>query len=146
LSINIDLKRFEHFKDADVYISAAAVGDYRPESYSRSKIKKGEGGLILKLERTPDVLKLVGSLKRAGQVVVGFAAETEDLLKNAEKKLVVKNLDAVVANDVKSGVFGSDETTLYFVTKNSVEKISGTKEEAALKVMELISGLFNFPA
>ena len=136
----------EHFKDADVYVSAAAVGDYRPKSYSPSKIKKGEGTLTLELERTPDVLKLVGSLKRAGQVVVGFAAETDDLLENAKRKLSGKNLDAVVANDVRSGVFGSDETTLYFVTEGSVERISGTKEEAALRVMELISKLLNSPA
>jgi phosphopantothenoylcysteine decarboxylase/phosphopantothenate--cysteine ligase len=84
---------------------AAAVGDYRPASYARQKIKKGPGGHSVELARNPDILKAVARLNKSGsqlQVVVGFAAETEDLLENARKKLDQKKLDLIVANDVSA--------------------------------------------
>jgi len=85
---------------ATVVVAAAAVADYRPASPSPSKVKKGEGPLTLELVRTPDILAGLGRSKREGVVLVGFAAETNDLEKNAAAKLAAKNLDLIVANDV----------------------------------------------
>jgi phosphopantothenoylcysteine decarboxylase / phosphopantothenate---cysteine ligase len=107
----------------DILIAAAAVADFRPAKTAAEKIKKrpGEQGLTLELVRTPDILAEVADQRRAAgwpRVVVGFAAETQDLLENASAKLKAKQLDLIVANDVTqpgSG-FGSDEnrvTLLY---------------------------------
>ncbi|MDQ2975731.1 MAG: bifunctional phosphopantothenoylcysteine decarboxylase/phosphopantothenate--cysteine ligase CoaBC [Acidobacteriota bacterium] len=85
---------------ASVFIGTAAVADYRPVKRSLRKIKKTQTSLILELERTPDILEEVARAKRDGQLVVGFAAETENILGNAREKLRSKNLDAIVANDV----------------------------------------------
>jgi phosphopantothenoylcysteine decarboxylase/phosphopantothenate--cysteine ligase len=88
----------------DVLMMAAAVADYRPASRAEDKIKKGEGGLTLRLERTPDILVSVADLRADGwpRLVVGFAAETRDLLDNAAAKLARKRLDLMVANDVSA--------------------------------------------
>ncbi|MEO2069126.1 MAG: phosphopantothenoylcysteine decarboxylase, partial [Desulfurobacteriaceae bacterium] len=91
----------EEVKDADLYISAAAIGDFKPAKPEKEKIKKTKEKLILELERTEDILKIVSGNRRNGQVIVGFAAETKDLVENARKKIESKKLDAVVANDVK---------------------------------------------
>ena len=96
---------------ATVVIAAAAVSDYRPVAASASKIKKTDGPVTLELVRTPDILKGLGEAKGA-RLLVGFAAETEDLVGNARKKLEAKNLDLVVANDVTApgaGFGGRDE-------------------------------------
>ncbi len=102
----------ERFEGADIVIKAAAVADYRPARSAPSKIKKEEGTLKIELERNPDILAELGG-KKGGKVLVGFAAETEDLLKNAEEKLRKKNLDLIVANDVsKEGAGFSADTNL----------------------------------
>jgi phosphopantothenoylcysteine decarboxylase / phosphopantothenate---cysteine ligase len=95
---------------ADVIVMAAAVADFRPKLAAPGKLKKQEGPPEIVLEPTPDILAGLGAAKRAGQVLVGFAAETDDLLANAEAKLAAKRLDLVVANDVSApGVgFGHD--------------------------------------
>jgi phosphopantothenoylcysteine decarboxylase/phosphopantothenate--cysteine ligase len=85
---------------ADVIIMAAAIADYRPKNPLPSKLKKGPGDLTLTLERTEDILAKLGKNKRKGQILVGFAAETDDLLANARTKLDAKQCDWVVANDV----------------------------------------------
>ncbi|WP_163327752.1 bifunctional phosphopantothenoylcysteine decarboxylase/phosphopantothenate--cysteine ligase CoaBC [Desulfurobacterium thermolithotrophum] len=128
----------EATKDVDIYISAAAIGDYRPIKREEKKIKKSERKLILELERTPDILKLIGEGKRNGQIVIGFAAETDNLVENARKKIEEKNLDAIVANDVKKGIFGSDKTEISFITKKGEFLISGSKEEVSIKIVQLI--------
>ena len=137
----------KEFGSANVYISAAAIGDYTPVKKSSKKIKKGEGILTLELKRTPDILKTVGEKKRENQIVVGFAAETENLTENAVKKLKKKNLDFVAANNVKSGVFGSDENRVYLIDKTGEKlEISGKKEEVAFKILETVAKrLKNFP-
>jgi phosphopantothenoylcysteine decarboxylase/phosphopantothenate--cysteine ligase len=84
---------------ADVIIAAAAVSDYRPATRSASKLKKTDAPQSLELARTPDILKTLGASK-GGRLLVGFAAETESLLDEARRKLVSKNLDLIVANDV----------------------------------------------
>lgn len=94
--------------NATVIIAAAAVSDYRAKETSKTKIKKSDGELELRLERTPDILREVAKTRREGQIIVGFAAETEALLTNAREKLVSKQLDAVVANDVSKADSGFD--------------------------------------
>src|SRR6185369_5123390 len=86
--------------DADVVIMAAAVADFRPVAAADHKLKKDHGVPTIVLEPTPDILAGLGRAKRPGQVLVGFAAETDDLLANAQRKLTGKHLDLLVANDV----------------------------------------------
>jgi phosphopantothenoylcysteine decarboxylase/phosphopantothenate--cysteine ligase len=98
-----------HQEGCSVVIKAAAVSDYRPKVFSQQKIKKGDSDTTLALERTKDILAELGR-KKGNRILVGFAAETEDLVSNAKKKLEEKNLDFIVVNDVtKPGVgFGRD--------------------------------------
>lgn len=106
--------------DADIVIQAAAPADFTPESVADQKIKK-QGGeqLVLTLKQTPDVAAQVGKLKKPEQTLIGFAAETQDVLSNAEKKLAKKNLDMIVANDVTAPGAGFDVDTniVTFVTR-----------------------------
>jgi phosphopantothenoylcysteine decarboxylase/phosphopantothenate--cysteine ligase len=88
------------FSDADLAIATAAVSDYAPAEIAPHKLKKDSDALILRLKRTPDVLAEMGKRKRNGQVLVGFAVETEDLEANAVRKLRNKNLDFIVLNDI----------------------------------------------
>jgi len=99
------------YPDMDIVVKAAAVADYRPAAPSAQKIKKGKAVLRLPLDRTDDILALLGKRKRK-QVLVGFAAETERLLESARGKLERKNLDLLVANDVSGGVFGEDDSSV----------------------------------
>jgi len=96
---------------ATIFIGAAAVADYRPVKRSPEKIKKTEPSLSLELERTPDILREVAEAKQDGLLVIGFAAETENVLQNARKKLNTKSLDAIVANDVSRDGVGFDTVT-----------------------------------
>ncbi|NWG01987.1 MAG: bifunctional phosphopantothenoylcysteine decarboxylase/phosphopantothenate--cysteine ligase CoaBC [Syntrophaceae bacterium] len=90
---------WSHLKGVSIVIKAAAVSDYRPKRFSQKKIKKGDSDTTLALERTKDILSEIGKQK-GNRVLVGFAAETEDLIANAKKKLKEKNLDMIVVNDV----------------------------------------------
>jgi len=100
---------FANLKGSSVVIMAAAVSDYRPKVISERKIKKGDSDTSLTLERTDDILERLGK-RKGDRILVGFAAETEDLIANAQKKLKGKNLDLIVANDVTQpgAGFGSD--------------------------------------
>ena len=95
-----------HLERCSVVIKAAAVGDFRPREVSQAKIKKGESSLSLELERTGDILEEIGK-RKGDRILIGFAAETENLVKNAHKKLLAKNLDLIVANEVQAS-FGQD--------------------------------------
>ena len=97
--------------DASVFIGAAAVADYRPVERSPRKIKKTQSSLSLELERTPDILRDVANAKPDGLLVIGFAAETENVLAYAREKLTAKNLDAIVANDITQDGVGFDTVT-----------------------------------
>lgn len=90
----------QEFADSDITIKAAAVADYRAREIAENKIKKNDDTLTLVLEKNPDILKELGSLKNEQQILVGFAAETQNLLEYASQKLQKKNLDFIVANDV----------------------------------------------
>ncbi|MEP6635220.1 MAG: bifunctional phosphopantothenoylcysteine decarboxylase/phosphopantothenate--cysteine ligase CoaBC [Acidobacteriota bacterium] len=104
-----------------VFIGAAAVADYRPSQRSENKIKKTEADMVLRLERTRDILGDVAAAKTNGLLVVGFAAETDDVLANALGKLRSKNLDAIVANDVSRDDRGFDSEM------NAITIITGDK-------------------
>lgn len=96
---------------ASVFIGTAAVADYRPTIASKQKIKKGQSSLTLQLERTPDILQAVSAARPDGLLVIGFAAESENVLNNAKAKLEAKNLDAIVANDITRQGVGFDSET-----------------------------------
>jgi len=122
-----------------IVIKTAAVADYRPKAPVGQKIKR-RGPLTLELEATPDILKEL-SRKKAGQMVVGFAAETENVLENARQKLVAKNLDAIVVNDVsREGVgFDSDRNAVTIITRDEVLDVpETTKWEVAQRVLDQI--------
>ncbi|WP_172993663.1 bifunctional phosphopantothenoylcysteine decarboxylase/phosphopantothenate--cysteine ligase CoaBC, partial [Lactobacillus helveticus] len=110
----------DKFQHADVLIMAAAVADWRMEKVADHKLKKNpeQDTLSLTLVKTKDILHEVSSHKKANQVVVGFAAETNDLLKNAEKKLKNKGADMIVANDVSNNVFGNDQDQVVILQNN----------------------------
>ncbi len=131
------------FLGADALIMAAAVADYEPVNYIAHKIKKQDQGDELKiyLKETPDILKKMGSIKKANQVVVGFAAETNNLLENASKKLQEKKADMIVANDVSHGVFGSDKdkVTVLRQDKTTENITETTKVEIAKKIIVLVA-------
>lgn len=101
----------QNLQHATIFIGAAAVADYRPTKQATGKIKKAQTSLSLELERTPDILKDVSRARQNGLLVIGFAAETENVLANAREKLQAKDLDAIVANDVTKPGVGFDETT-----------------------------------
>lgn len=102
----------ERCAEQDIVIQAAAPADFTPETVADSKIKKqGDEPLVIRLTQTPDVAAAVGKLKKPGQTLVGFAAETNDVLANAQKKLEKKNLDLIVANDVTAPGAGFDVDT-----------------------------------
>jgi len=128
--------------NASVFIGAAAIADYRPSERAGEKIKKSQETLTLTLERTPDVLSQVAAARSNGMLVIGFAAETENVLENARQKLERKNLDAIVANDVSRADAGFDTTTnaVTIITKNSnpVELPVMSKHEAANRILDVI--------
>ena len=118
---------------ADSLIMAAAVADYTPVERAEGKIKKGDGKLILELERTDDILKSVPDVK----VKVGFAAESEDLIENAKGKLIEKKLDFIVANDV--GGFGSEENRVTIIDRAGVEELPLLpKREVAERILDRV--------
>jgi phosphopantothenoylcysteine decarboxylase/phosphopantothenate--cysteine ligase len=100
----------EEFSGCTALIMAAAVSDYRPVDFARKKIKRGEGPIELRLEPNPDILKEI-SARKNGKMLVGFAAETGELVTNAAKKLKDKNLDMIVANNVSEAGAGFDVDT-----------------------------------
>jgi phosphopantothenoylcysteine decarboxylase/phosphopantothenate--cysteine ligase len=125
---------------ADVLLMAAAVADYRPATTADHKIKKGDGGLTLDLVRTPDILAQVAQVRRADQVIVGFAAETENLLENARGKLERKRLDLVVANDARQAM-GADTNQVTLVgADGSVEELPLlSKDEVADRILDRVA-------
>ncbi|MGA8430941.1 MAG: phosphopantothenoylcysteine decarboxylase, partial [Candidatus Sulfotelmatobacter sp.] len=124
---------------SSIVIKTAAVSDYRARTASRQKIKR-KGPMTLELEATPDILKEIVSHK-ISQLVIGFAAETENALENARQKLVAKNLDAIVVNDVsREGIgFDSDRNAVTIITRDEVVDVpETTKWEVAQRVLDQI--------
>ena len=128
--------------ESTIVIKTAAVSDYRPKSTAGQKLKR-KGAMTLELEATPDILKEISARKKS-QIVVGFAAETENVLENARQKLVSKNLDAIVVNDVsREGVgFDSDRNAVTIITGDEVVEVpETTKWEVAQRVLDQITRL-----
>ena len=129
--------------NASVFIGAAAIADYRPAQRADQKIKKSEDSVTLTLERTRDVLSEVAASRANGMLVIGFAAETENVVDNAREKLRSKKLDVIVANDVTREDSGFDSTTnaITIITKDNgdpVELPVLSKSEAADRILDMI--------
>jgi phosphopantothenoylcysteine decarboxylase/phosphopantothenate--cysteine ligase len=127
----------------DIFVAAAAVSDYRPTVASPSKIKKREGGETLQLARTPDILAGLGERfagKKDAPVLVGFAAETEEVIARAREKLKGKKCDLVVANKVggPGAGFGSDTNRVALVSATELAEIEGPKEKVAEAILDWI--------
>ena len=124
----------EYFKDTDIFIACAAVADYRPKEYKKEKIKKSDSDFVIELVRNLDIL-LEMSRKKEKQLLVGFAAETNNIKENALKKLEKKNLDIIVANN--ASVMGSDENVIEIIKKDktSVEISQKSKVELAYDIL-----------
>ena len=133
-------------REASVFIGAAAIADYRPAQRAAQKIKKSEESVTLTLERTPDVLANVAAARTNGMLVIGFAAETENVIANAREKLRTKKLDAIVANDVTREGSGFDSRTnaitiLTAQSNDPIELPTLSKTEAANRILDCIVSL-----
>ncbi len=109
----------ERFLDNDIIIKSAAVADYKPCTVSDDKIKKADGDMSISLDRTVDILKYMGEHRREGQFLCGFSMETKNMLENSRAKLIKKNIDMIVANNLKisgSG-FGTDTNVVTMISK-----------------------------
>ena len=133
---------YAHYETANVVIKTAAVADYRPKVTYDSKMKKQEGDLAIELERTTDILKTLGEQK-THQLLIGFAAETNEVELYAKQKLVKKNADYIVANDVsKQGSgFGTDTNRVILFGKENYEQAlpQMTKKDVAMKLLTTIA-------
>ena len=133
-----------HFQDSDVIIKSAAVADYRPIKTYEQKMKKSQDCLVIEMERTTDILKELGRQKKQ-QILVGFAAETNDLEQYAKKKLESKNLDLIVANNIttEGAGFGTDTNivTIYDRKLMKTELPLMSKTEVARKLLEKVQSL-----
>ncbi|CDA07840.1 phosphopantothenoylcysteine decarboxylase [Fusobacterium nucleatum YWH7199] len=127
----------EYFGDTDIFIACAAVADYRPKEYKKEKIKKSDSDLILELVRNPDILFEMGK-KKVNQLLIGFAAETNDIKENALKKLEKKNLDFIVANNAST--MGNNTNTVEIIRKNktSIKINQKNKIELAYDILKEI--------
>jgi len=135
---------FAHLEGISVIIKAAAVSDYRPKVVSDQKIKKGNAEYTLALERTGDILAELGK-KKGDRILVGFAAETEDLVANAKKKLQEKNLDLIVVNDVSrpGAGFRSDtnQVKILFPSGQAKDLPLMTKEETSSAILDQVAAI-----
>ncbi|KAF2956373.1 bifunctional phosphopantothenoylcysteine decarboxylase/phosphopantothenate--cysteine ligase CoaBC [Marinitoga sp. 38H-ov] len=137
----------KRFNNSDIIVMSAAISDYRVKNYSDIKIKKDKENLILELEKNPDILKEIGKIKNENQILVGFAAETNNLIDYAKKKLVEKNCDIIVANDVSKKDIGFDSNLneVYIINKlgdvTHVEK--NTKKFISINIINYISEYIN---
>ena len=125
----------------DIIIKTAAVADYRPAVVATEKVKKKEGDLSIALERTKDILAYLGANKKEGQFLCGFSMETENMLENSITKLVKKNLDMVIANNLKveGAGFGTNTNVVTIITRKGGEQLPlMSKDEVADKILDAI--------
>ena len=128
-------------KEQDMIIKAAAVADYRPVAVAENKIKKSPGDMSIALERTTDILAWLGEHRREGQVLCGFSMETEHMLENSTAKLTKKNVDMIVANNLKTtgAGFGTDTNVVTLITREGAEELPlMSKEEVAHQILNRI--------
>ena len=127
--------------DADALIMAAAVADYRPATVAQDKIKKSDGELSIPLERTEDILAWVGAHKPEKLFVCGFSMETRDLIENSTAKLNKKNMDMIVANNLKvpGAGFGVDTNVVTIITRSGTEELPlQSKDDVAMRIADEI--------
>lgn len=126
------------YPQMDFVLKAAAVADYRPAEYAAEKVKKSGPPAAITLVATDDILAELGAAKK-NQILVGFAAETQDILAHAREKMARKNLDMIVANDATSGVFGSDSATVHILSSSgeTVTVANRSKLEIAHRILDL---------
>ena len=132
--------------EQDIIIKAAAVADYRPSVTADVKLKKKDEELSIALERTEDILAYLGAHRREGQFLCGFSMETEHMMENSRAKLEKKNIDMIVANNLKQegAGFGTDTNVVTFLTKDeTVELPLMSKEEVADKLLDYIIELLD---
>ncbi|MBE6109987.1 MAG: bifunctional phosphopantothenoylcysteine decarboxylase/phosphopantothenate--cysteine ligase CoaBC [Erysipelotrichaceae bacterium] len=125
--------------ESDIIIMAAAVADYTPVSRADQKIKKSEGEFSIPMKRTVDVLAALGKRKREGQILIGFAMETQNLIENASKKLAAKNADYIIANSIadEGAGFGVDTNIVTIISKEGLNPLGLlSKEETAERILE----------
>ena len=128
----------------DIIIKAAAVADYTPDTVAPEKIKKSGEGLTVSLKRTQDILAYLGEHKRPGQILCGFAMETEDLLENARKKLETKHCDMICANSLRreGAGFGTDTNVLTLLTRDGTQELElMSKEQAAHRILDRLTAM-----
>ena len=134
---------FENYKNADIVIMAAAVSDFRCQNPSEQKIKKTDSVLTLNLVKNPDILAQIAKEKLDKQIVVGFCAESQNLIDNAKEKIKAKNCDFIVANDISSKNIGfnSNNNEVFIVDKKlNVQKIElNTKDKIAYEILKYVS-------
>ena len=131
----------ERSGEMDVIIKAAAVADYRPAVTSDEKIKKSDGDMAIDMERTDDILGYLGSCKKPGQFLCGFSMETQNMLENSRAKLRKKNLDMIVANNlkVKGAGFGTDTNVVTIITADMEKELElMSKDEVAARLLDEI--------
>lgn len=128
-------------KEQQIIIKTAAVADYRPSAPADEKIKKQENDSVLELERTEDILAFLGQHRQEGQFICGFSMETENMLENSRVKLAKKNVDMIVANNLKvaGAGFGTDTNVVTFITKEEcVEQELMSKQDVAKALVDFI--------
>ena len=133
----------ENAADKDIVILSAAVADYRPTEVADNKIKKKEGDMSIPLTRTKDIIATLGAGKPEGQFLCGFSMETENMLENSRGKLERKNLDMIVANNLKvaGAGFGTDTNVITLITKEDAKELPlMSKKEAAAAILDVILG------
>lgn len=128
-------------QNADIIIKSAAVADYRPVSTAKNKIKKTDGNTEIKLERTEDILAWLGSNRKRGQFICGFSMETENMIENSREKLKKKNIDMIVANNLRTAGagFGTDTNVVTFITNDEEKQLDiMSKDEVADNIFDFI--------
>lgn len=132
----------ENFDNADIVVKSAAVADFTPVSTAKEKIKKSDNGMSeIKLKRTEDIIGYLGEHKRKGQFICGFSMETENMLENSRKKLTKKNMDMIVANNLKTqgAGFGTDTNVVTIITKDEEKSLPiMSKKEVAHSILSEI--------
>ena len=132
----------ENFDNADIVVKSAAVADFTPVSTAKEKIKKSDNGISeIKLKRTEDIIGYLGEHKRKGQFICGFSMETENMLENSRKKLTKKNMDMIVANNLKTqgAGFGTDTNVVTIITEEEEKSLPiMSKKEVAHSILSEI--------
>ena len=136
----------ENFDNADIVVKSAAVADFTPVSTAKEKIKKSDNGMSeIKLKRTEDIIGYLGEHKRKGQFICGFSMETENMLENSRKKLTKKNMDMIVANNLKTqgAGFGTDTNVVTIITEDEEKSLPiMSKKEVAHSILSEILGKY----